>query len=119
MDIQEKIDYVNSLKLDERINHWQDLVLLANDYLSSGNIDDKQNLEFINCISGLRTSRFIQSDIDMELLDISLLIARNFKSQRKILKGILNDILYYSNYYPEKYNKIELEKEINQLNNTA
>jgi hypothetical protein len=119
MSIQGKFDYINSLKPDERINHWQELALLANDYLSSENIDDKQNLAFINCIGGLRTSRFIESDIDMELLDISLLIARKLKNQRGIVKGILNDILYYSNFYPEKYNKDELEKEINLLNETT
>lgn len=64
-----------------------------------------------------RSSRFIESDI--RLLETSLQIARKLKSKRKILKEILNDILYYSNFYPEKYNKIELEKEINQLNETT
>ncbi|WP_320053026.1 hypothetical protein [uncultured Acetobacteroides sp.] len=115
MNIREKIDYVNSLKLDERINYWQDLILLANEYLSLGNIDEQQSLDFIDCFRGLRTSRFIQSDIDMILLDTSLLIARKLKSNRKILKGILDDILYYSDFYPEKYNRDELENEINEL----
>lgn len=119
MNIEDKINYINSLKLDERISHWEDLILLANEYLSSKYIEDKLSLNFINCISGIRSSRFMESDIDVRLLEISLQIARKIKSNRNILKGILNDILYYSNFYPEKYNKIELEKEINQLNETA
>lgn len=56
---------------------------------------------------------------DIEILNISLLIARKLKSERKVLKLILNDIIYYSNYYPEKYNKIELEKELKELENIA
>ena len=119
MNTEDKINYINSLALDKRISQWEDLILLSNDYLNSQNIEDKLSLNFINCLSGLRSSRFIESDIDIRLLETALQIARKLKGNRKILKGILNDILYYSNFYPEKYNKIELEREINQLNETA
>lgn len=51
----------------------------------------------------------------MKLLDFSLLIARKLKGEDKILKGILNDILYYSNFYPEKYDKEALQKEVDRL----
>ena len=114
--MKEKIDFINSLTLDERIKYWQDLIMLANQYLKSENITDDQSLSLINCINGLRTSRFIQTEIDLELLDASLPIARILNNQKTVLKGILNDILYYSNFYPEKYNKDELEKELNELN---
>ena len=116
--LQNKIDFINALNLDERINHWQDLILLSNKYLNSENINDSLSLKIINCFNGIRISRFIDSDIDIKLLDISLLVARKLENQNIILKGILNDILYYSNYYPEKYNKLGLEKEIKKLNET-
>lgn len=63
MNIKDRIDYINSLKLDERINHRQELILLANKYLFSEECNDKQSLELIRCLSELRTSRFIQSDM--------------------------------------------------------
>jgi len=119
MTIQEKINFINSLKLDDRISHRQDLILLAQNYLGSEKINETQSIELFNCLSSIRTSRFVDSDIDMELLDISLLVARKLQNHNNILKGILNDILYYSNYYPEKYNKEELEKEIKQLTETT
>jgi len=117
--MQEKINFINSLKLDERISYRQDLILLAQNYLVSETISESQSIELINCLNNIRTSRFVDSDIDMELLDISLLIARKLQHHNNILKGILNDILYYSNYYPKKYNKEELEVEIKLLNKTA
>ena len=115
MNTEDKINRINSLKLDERMSHLEDLILLSNDYLSSQNIEDEMSLNFINCLNGLRSSRFIESENDIRLLDVSLRIARKLKSNKMILKAILIDILYYSSFYPEKYNRTELEKEINKI----
>lgn len=112
------MDYINSLKLDEKINHWQDLKLLVNKYLSSVNITHQQNLDIIDCLRGIRMSRFIDSNVDIEILDAALLIARSLDNQNEILREILNDILYYSNFHPEKYTKLELEKELKELEET-
>ncbi|MGB4774054.1 MAG: hypothetical protein WBP45_02680 [Daejeonella sp.] len=116
MDIQKQIDTINSVKLDERISFWEDLIFMADEYLNSINQDETLALNIINCIGGIRTSRFIESDIDIKLLDASLRIARKLVKHKKILKDILKDILYYSNYYPEKYNKELLEQEIKNIN---
>lgn len=109
MNIQEQIDSINSLELDKRINFITDLITISNNYLLLKDGEDSLGLSIINCIASIRTSRFIESDTDVKLIDISLLIARKLKGESKILKGILNDLIYYSNFYPEKYNRESLQ----------
>ncbi|MEO6303050.1 MAG: hypothetical protein ABIP51_07740 [Bacteroidia bacterium] len=115
MNIQEQIDNINSLELDKRINFITDLINISNSYIL-GDGNHSLGLNIINCLSSLRTSRFIESDTDIKLLDISLRIARKLKGESDILKGILNDLMYYSNFYPEKYNKETLQNEIDRIN---
>lgn len=115
MNIQEQIDKINSFELDKRLSLISDLIAISNNYLSLKEVNNSLGINIISCLSSIRTYRFIESEIDMKLLDFSLLIARKLKGEDKILKGILNDILYYSNFYPEKYDKEALQKEVDRL----
>lgn len=84
--------------------------------MNSNNLEDNLSIDIITCIDQIRSSRFIESDLDIKLLELSLKIARKLKSNKIILKEIISNILYYANYYPEKFDKMELEKEMTQLN---
>lgn len=115
MDILDKINLINTLALDKRINAWEDLVDLASFFLNSRSQDISIANKIIECARGVRSSKFIDTDIDIKLLNISLEIAHKLKVNPTLLKGLLADALYYSNYFPDKYNKIELEKEIQKI----
>lgn len=112
MDFQKQIDTINSTNRSERILQIPIILDLAKLYLNSGIDNDKLSLNFIDCINEIRQLRFIESDSDMNLLDVALLIARKMKNNQNLLENLLNDALYYSNYFPDKYNRLYLENEI-------
>jgi hypothetical protein len=115
MNILDKIELINSQGLDKRINAWKDLCDLASFFLTSKSQDITIAYKIIECAKGIRSSRFIDSDIDITFLNISLEIAYKFNVNPKLLKELLINALYYSNYFPDKYNKIEIEKEIQKI----
>jgi hypothetical protein len=116
MNIQERIDFINSLKLDTRVSYLREVVSFAKDFLNTKEeINKILGENILYCLNGIRSSRFIDSDVDMELLDLCLAIAKKLSNQKKIMLSILKDILYYSSDYPDRYNKLEIEKEIQQL----
>ena len=115
MNIQKQIEIINSLEVNERINHINDLLIMVSKFETLINDNEIQGLSILDCLSNIRASRFVESDMDIKLLDGSLIIARNLKNHKKRLLELLNDAIYYSNYYPEKYNKSELKKEIAKI----
>lgn len=119
MDIQKKIDSINALKLDNRIEHIEELLEFASKFKNLNNNNETLGLKVINCLQGIRSSRFIDSDMDLKLLDASLTIARNLNTHKKLLIGLINDAIYYSNYYPKKYNKSDLEKELKTISSST
>ncbi len=114
MEIQKKIDYINSLDLYKRMELLEDLLEIASEFENSKIENDKLGYNLVSCLIGMR-SAFDESDIDIKLLDHALKIARKSLKKTKLLKGLLISALYYSNYYPEKYNKESLEREIAQI----
>lgn len=116
--LNEKIDLINSADLNERINYLDDLIDIINQFTFYQEKDcHTLGSRIIDCITGLRSSRFIESDTDMKLLDASLIIAKKINIDKRILKQLLSEQLYYSNFIIERYNKIEIEKAIEQLEN--
>lgn len=118
MDIQKQIDLINSLDLGERINHLEDLFIAISKFDNSNKDNDLLGVNIIDCLNGIRSWRFIESDTDMKLLDISLVIARKLVDKKNNLIVLLEDAVYYSNYYPERFNKSKLEKEIAEITNS-
>lgn len=114
MEIQEKIDYINSLDLYKRMALSEDLLAIVDDYQNSKIQNDKLAYNIVSCLVGMR-SAFEESDMDLKLLDPALKIARKSLKKTELLRGLLNSALCYSNYYPKKYNKEELEKEISEI----
>jgi len=119
MDFKKKIAFINSLKLDERIEYVDELLDLVSKFENINTKTITLGLNIVDCLQGIRTSRFIESDTDIKLLEASLKITRSLKSQKKLLKGLLNDAIYYSGYYPKKYNKSELEKELAEIESST
>lgn len=117
MEIIDRIKLINSFALDKRVQYASELISITNQILKEdpNNIELAENI--LSCMSGLRTSRFIESDVDIQLLDVSNSLIRTFKLGNQYLSKILKDQLYYSNYYPEKYNKQEIEIEIAAITN--
>jgi len=100
--------------LTQRISFYNELVEIVDIYVNSSKINKGLSNEIFNCIQGMRTSRFIDSDLDIVLLDKALLIARLDLSNKEIL-SVLKGMLYYSKFNPENYNTNKLEKEIKKI----
>jgi hypothetical protein len=115
MDIKKKIDQINSLKLNDRLAVWQDLLVMAKEFANLETKDDILGVELVNCINDVRSARFIESDVDMILLDVVFLIASELQGNKEIMKSTLLAMIYYANFYPEKYEKIQLENKIKAL----
>lgn len=113
----DKIDHINSLPYNERVNYVNVLIDLVNEYLINNSKDEPLGVKLVKCIVGVRASELINSEVDMKLIDASLKIARNFTNNRELLIQLLNSALYYSSFYPVKYNRNELESEIQKLSN--
>lgn len=115
MKIKEKIEFINSIKIDERVAYWEELGTMSIEYLHTNKRDENLILEIINCLNGIRSSRFMESNVEVKILDVLLVLARTLKEQKQMLINILTDVIYYSNYYPERYNKVALDEELKEL----
>ncbi|WOC40021.1 hypothetical protein [Polaribacter sp. HL-MS24] len=115
MNIQKQLETINSLEINERINYINDILTIVYKFENLNNDNELQGLSILDCLKEIRLSRFVESDMDLRLLDGALIIARSLKNHNKRLLELLNDAIYYSNYYPEKYNKSELKKEIAKI----
>jgi hypothetical protein len=116
MEIELLLDKINSFELDQRVSYVNDLIKIASSFIEAcdHDVNVSLGLKILNCIEGIRSSRFVESDIDLELIEISIKIARKIKDN-KSLKSLLKSLLYYSNYFPGKYVKSEIENELKEL----
>jgi len=118
MDIREQIKRINSLQLSDRTSHLDALLQAISDFRNTDNTSEALGLEIINCLGGMRTWGHIDSDVDMKILDAALSVARKFNVPKRMLEGLLKSALYYSTYYPNRYNSAELEAELSRINKT-
>lgn len=118
MDIREQIKKINSLQLSDRTSHLDDLLKSISDFGNTDNFSEELGLDIINCLGGMRSWGHIDSDLDMKILDVSLSVARKYKIPKRLLEGLLKSALYYSTYYPNRYNVVELEEELSRINKT-
>lgn len=105
---------INSTPNPDIISHLKELVDLTNQYLITNEFSEHLTIEFINTINSLRNSKYIESDIDVELIKCGISIAKKAENKNYYIQ-FLKDAVYYSNHYPLLFNKTELETELNQL----
>jgi hypothetical protein len=65
MKIEERITFINSLDLTKRISYYDELMKIADLYLDSNNNNKELSIKIFECIQGMRTCKFIESDIDL------------------------------------------------------
>ncbi len=114
MDLQKVIEEINQLVLDTRASRIEELIDVSNYYIANGSENRDLALDIIDCINGMRQSRFIETNDELVLLNASLEIARSINDKQKVL-NYLKELVYYADYYPDKYNKGSLEEEIKEI----
>ncbi|WP_317898812.1 hypothetical protein [Aurantibacillus circumpalustris] len=110
MNIQEKLDKINSTNLVSRINLLKELIELINYYKNLELKEEKLTTEILDSISGMRSSRFIETQDDLVLLDAAIEFTSLLPENKSNLKLLLKNALYYSNYYPENTIRHDLKK---------
>jgi len=114
MNLKQIIEDINHLELDSRKERLNQLLEISNYYISNNLDNSVIAYDILDCIDGMRQSRFIETSEELELINISLKIARAISDKLKIL-SYLKDLIYYTYYYPDKYDKKIIEKEINDI----
>lgn len=120
------INRINSFKQRDsasRLDSWQELLSIGHDFIKSEskNAELAKNLArtIYNHSSLLCSSIDYEgsTEIDIDLREVSHIIARLVYDSTKKLKDYLDAALYYSNFIPNRFNKEGLEKELSQLSN--
>ncbi len=114
MNLQKVIEDINQLALDIRISRINELLEVSNYYIANNPENGTLACDIIDCINGMRQSRFIETNDELLLINASLEIARLLDDKKKMLI-YLKELIYYADYYPNKYNKERLEEEIKQI----
>ena len=117
MNIEETLNKIKLTKFENRIELLEDLIAAVNLYKYHETKEDALALRILDCISEMRSSKFIDTPNDLLLLDASIEIANSLSKKKAILIPLLKDAIYYSNYYPETYDKKKLESYLNNIQN--
>lgn len=121
MSIRNKLKNFNSLDYKDQLSNWRELLSMANDFINSEKKETELAKELAETIyyhrSLMGSSKAYEgaTDIDVDLCEVSLAIARLAYGNSNKLKDYLEAALYYSNFRPNRFNKVELEKEISEL----
>lgn len=103
-----QLDLINSLPLDQRIGKIDVLIKVSEDYLANKTYNDEACNKIIESILGLKSSRYIDSEIDIRLLILILELASTLKTPSVQIKSIITDTQYYLQLLPESSKKKEL-----------
>jgi len=112
-----QLDLINSLPLDQRIGKIDKLIKISEDYLANITYNDDTCNKIIETVLGLRSSRFIESEIDVKLLTLILELAKTLRTPSTQIKNIIKDTQYYLQLLPESSNKKELISAFNNYKN--
>lgn len=121
MDIQLNLNAFKQLDHKEQLVNWQILVDIANTFLRGYTKNTVLSREISRAIYVHRilmaSSKSYEGavDIDINLCRLALDIARVGYPNDKELLPFLNDALYYSNYYPDIFDKQALEEEKHRI----
>lgn len=109
------ISKLHSLKSEMSIESQNSFRRLIESYVLSKTHNDTTGKEIIEIITTIRSSKHTESELDMDLLDLQISVARTLNEANEVLRNLLKDALYYSHYLPSRYNKTSLETELNSL----
>lgn len=113
----------NFLEKDQstQLSQWHELADIANEYLSLEQASVETGQKITRQIDQVRTlmgtsNRFEAAiTTDIELCSLSLKLARRVYKGDKALINYVDACLYYSDFFPGKFNKAELEAEMQLL----
>ncbi|HOZ13624.1 MAG TPA: hypothetical protein PLH91_00080 [Tenuifilaceae bacterium] len=114
MNLQKVIEEINQLELNARISRINELLEVSNYYVANNPENRTLAYDIIDCINGMRQSRFIETREELDLIKVSLEISRLLDDKKKMLTYLV-DLSYYADYYPDKYNKQSLDEEIEKI----
>ena len=125
MDLEKRIKEFLELNHKNRLDSWKELLLIGEEFV--GLKSDNQSLAkviadaILDHRSLMGSSKAYESatEIDLALCEVCTPIDRIAYKNSRLLIEFLKSDLYYSNYYPEKFNKSLLENEIKALQNKA
>lgn len=125
MDVEANLETFKQIDLKEQLLNWQILVNIANSFLRGYTKNTALAREISRAIYAHRilmaSSKAYEGavDIDINLCRLALDIARVGYPNDKELLPFLNDALYYSNYYPDIFDKQALEEEKHRISATS
>jgi hypothetical protein len=124
MKIEERIDSFLAIDYKKQLDSWEELLLIGETFIKTNNPDRELAKKIAEAIlhhrSLMGSSRAYESafEIDANLLEISIPIARIAYNKTKPIVIFLKSGIYYSDVLPNLFNKIELEKEIAEIENS-
>lgn len=118
MNIDARLNHFLKLNHTEQLDSWQELFNVGNDFLNT-NCSDLElakklasAIKFHRSLMGSSKAYESATDIDIKLCQIATRIARIGFGTTEDLLDFLKSELYYARYYPELFDKNELEREI-------
>lgn len=121
MNLQERLNYFLSLDHKIRLDSWEQLLSIGREFININNRDKvlakKIAEEILYHRSLMGSSKAYESafEIDVNLLEVSIPIARIAYGKTKPLIDFLKSGIYYSDVRPTKFNKELLEREITEI----
>ena len=125
MNIEERITAFLNLDHKIQLDSWEELLSIGNDFLKFDNKNSllakkiAESILYHRSLTGSSKAYESAFEIDTDLLFVSIPIARIAYNKSKSLKEFIMAGIYYSDVLPNRFDRDELEKEINQLNETT
>ncbi len=120
-ELDVRIDKFLSEEANTRLNNWVELLSIGREFNVAGSTDirlaKKIAVAILNHRSLMGSSKAYESafEIDTDLLEVSVPIARVAFGKTKPLTPFLESAIYYSRSLPQKFNKELLEREVNEI----
>ncbi|MDI1354775.1 MAG: hypothetical protein PSX36_07650 [bacterium] len=121
MTLKEKLLAFSTLSVQTRMDAWQDLLGIGQEFISTKSNDPElaKDIAFAlhrhRGVMGSSKAYEGATEIDIQLLDVSIIIARIAFGNTLPLAQFLKDAKYYSLYYPTKYDASKIDRELSGL----
>jgi hypothetical protein len=121
MNLQQRLERFRDLPAAERLDSWRELTGISNDFIqrfvkdSELGISIAETIDFHRSLLGSSKAYEDATEIDIELCNLGLRIARLVYGKTSALKKFIVAALYYADFRPDLFNKKELVKELGNL----
>ena len=121
MNLNIRIETFLSLNPIEMLNEWKELLSIGNEFVEGNYDDEKLARKIADAILSHRSlmgsSKAYEAafDIDTDLLEVSIPIARIAYGKTKPLISFLKSGIYYSTVLPNRFDKAQLQEEIENI----